>query len=150
MIAGSVMSMMKWPLACAALVLATGAAQAEIYRCRQANGALSYQDTPCASGEQRKVDGPATARHDPPPAPMAMPAMSAADEGKPPYPDGELRRLVRETVREEQGAPRPKKACPSEHDIRKIETDISSIRNRDNQWLQTELRKQLREAKACQ
>ncbi|WP_229259406.1 DUF4124 domain-containing protein [Duganella aceris] len=133
----------KWLSACA-LLLAAGAAQAEIYRCKQASGQLSYQDTPCASGEQRKIDGPATARHDPPPAPP-MPVVS---DNRPAYPEQELRQLVRETVREERGAV-AQKSCPTEHDIRKLEVDISSIQNRDKDRLQAELRRQLREAKSC-
>jgi len=43
----------------------------------------------------------------------------------------------------------PRADCPSEHDIRKIETAISSYMNRGNDKLQGELRRQLREAKAC-
>jgi hypothetical protein len=133
----------------ATLLVVAGVAQAGIYRCQQANGEVSYQDTPCASGAQRKIDGPATARHEPPaaavmPMPLTPPPV---EDGRPAAADLELRRLVRDTVREEQGAAR--KPCPSEHDIRKIEVDISSIRNRDNDRLQTELRKQLRDAKAC-
>lgn len=141
-----------------ALLLAAGAAQAEIFRCKQANGAVAYQDTPCASGEQRKIEGPATARH-PPPAPEGLTAQMAAEaaEYNARYAEAERRRLVRETVEEvrnqdgqgAQPAP-PRRICPTEHDIRKIEVDISSIRNRDNQRLQTELRRQLRDAKACQ
>ena len=138
----------KW-LFGAALVVVAGVAQAGIYRCQQASGEVSYQDTPCASGAQRKIDGPATARHEPPAAatmPMLM-TQPPVEDSRPATTDPELRRLVRDTVREEQGAAR--KPCPSEHDIRKIEVDISSIRHRDNDRLQTELRKQLRDAKAC-
>lgn len=43
-----------------------------------------------------------------------------------------------------------RKACPTELDIKRIELDMSKLQNRDNQQLQTELRKQLAEAKACQ
>lgn len=130
-------------LSACVLALVAGAAQAEIYRCKQANGQLSYQDTPCASGEQRKIDGPATARHDPP-----LLLAPAVPDNRPPYAEPELRQLVRDTVREEQGAA-ARKSCPTEHDIRKLEIDISSIQNRDKDRLQAELRWQLREAKAC-
>jgi hypothetical protein len=139
------MMRVAWLSACV-LALVAGAAQAEIYRCKQANGQLSYQDTPCASGEQRKIEGPATARHDPPPAPPLPPPI--LPDNRPPYAEPDLRQLVRDTVREEQGAA-AKKVCPTEHDIRKLEIDISSIQNRDKDRLQAELRKQLREAKAC-
>jgi hypothetical protein len=148
------MAALKWLSVCA-LALAAGAAQAEIYRCQQDNGKVAYQDTPCNTGVQRKIDGPAS-RPDVKPAP----AEALAPWMEPPMPRAEpaarpareaLREAAREAVREaapESPPARPRKACPSEHDIRKLEVEISSIMNRDKERLQIELRRQLQEAKA--
>jgi len=47
------------------------------------------------------------------------------------------------------GAASQKKPCPSAAAIRDIEIDINKLQNRDNQALQVELHKQLKEAREC-
>lgn len=56
------------------------------------------------------------------------------------------------SIQNTEGAPaaRPRGTCGSPEDIRRIELRMSAYMNRDNQALQTELQKQLREAKTCQ
>jgi hypothetical protein len=162
--AGQVSAMLLLKLAAAgAGMLTVLAAQAEIFRCQHADGKIAYQDHPCDSGVQRKVDGPASRPDVKPPPVEDMPpyeAMRRMEAGELPpasvqgragtYPPAPALMPAPMPVREAAPAPQPKKVCPTEQDIRKLEVDISSIMNRDKERLQIELRRQLREAKACQ
>lgn len=194
--------LVKW-LAASAFLLSAVPALADVYRCQQDNGRTSYQDTPCATGTQKKVDNPASA------APASTPS-SPAPDFKPQLAELERKRLIREaistgvpmvsmtraelneamgspdklnsnqngatsqdqliyyrqgrtsyvhikngvvtSIQYTQGAPstQPRKSCPSEYEIRRIEIDISKFYNRDNRALQAELRKRLSDAKGCQ
>jgi hypothetical protein len=191
----------KWWIVPAVLAAATPAF-AQVYRCKQPDGRIAYQDTPCATGEQKKVASPASgsdpvqSAEAPPPAdfkqklneldrrrnvreaiaagtPMASMTRAELDAAMG-RPDGVSSNqygssfqeqlvfnrgarsysvLVKDGVvtsvqnYEKQQAPR--KACPTEYDIKRIELDMSTLQNRENQPLQAQLRRQLADAKAC-
>jgi hypothetical protein len=191
----------KWWIVPAVLAAATPAF-AQVYRCKQPDGRIAYQDTPCATGEQKKVASPASgsdpvqSAEAPPPAdfkqklneldrrrnvreaiaagtPMASMTRAELDAAMG-RPDGVSSNqygssfqeqlvfnrgarsysvLVKDgvvtSVQNYENQQAPRKACPTEYDIKRIELDMSTLQNRENQPLQAQLRRQLADAKAC-
>lgn len=191
----------KWWIVPAVLATATPAF-AQVYRCKQPDGRIAYQDTPCATGEQKKVASPASgsdpvqSAEAPPPAdfkqklneldrrrnvreaiaagtPMASMTRAELDAamGRPDsvssnqYGSSFQEQLVFNrggrsysvlvkdgvvtSVQNYENQQPPRKACPTEYDIKRIELDMSTLQNRENQPLQAQLRRQLADAKAC-
>lgn len=188
-----------WRLAPLLLAVALPA-HAQVFRCKQPDGRIAYQDTPCATGEQKKVASPASGSAPsgdaPPPidykqqlneldrrskireaiangTPMVSMTRAELDSamGRPDsvntgqYGTSSQDQLVYRrgsrtlyvyvkdgvvtSIQNNQNVQAARKPCPTESEIKRIELDMSTLQNRDNQQLQTELRKQLAEAKAC-
>lgn len=80
----------RW-LAASAFVIAAAPALADVYRCQQASGGVAYQDTPCATGTQKKIDSPASG------APKVA-ASSAPPDYKLQRADLEQRSLIKDAI----------------------------------------------------